>query len=99
MSTSAAKVLVVDDEEQVLNLAQIVLRTGGFQVLGAVNGEQALNLMETQAPPVDVVLSDVRMPGMSGPQLVKRIQRSFPATVVTLMTGDSLGEEIDPSIP
>ena len=94
-----AKVLVVDDEERVLRFAETVLRTGGYEVIRATDAEQALTIIDNQAEAVDIVLSDVRMPGMSGPQLVKSVRESFPATAVVLMSGHIGSEEIDPSIP
>src|SRR5437879_5998735 len=96
---SAVSILVVDDEEPVLRFAEIALRMSGYEVLGATDAEQALAILDNRPEPVDILLSDVRMPGMSGPQLVKRVRESFPATAPVLMTGYVGSEEIDPSVP
>ena len=95
----AVRILVVDDEESVLRFAETVLRAGGYDVLPAADAKQALIILENQPEPVDILLSDVRMPGMSGPQLVKSVRESFPGTVPVFMSGHVGSEEIDPAIP
>jgi len=65
--------------------------SGGYEVLPAGNAEEALRLLQNNAG-VDLVLSDVVMPGMNGIELAKRIQDKYPHTRVALMTGYSAGE-------
>ncbi len=72
---ASCRVLVVDDERPVVDLAARVLGAAGFEVLSASSAGQALTLIRGKKP-VDLVVSDVVMPGMQGPQLVEEIQRA-----------------------
>ena len=77
-------ILVVDDDPNILHLLQTRLNSAGFQVLAASNGEQALERLNEQ--PVDLVLSDVKMPGMNGPELLREVKSAWPRTPVILLT-------------
>jgi CheY-like chemotaxis protein len=59
-----SKILVVDDEANILNLAKMVLERGGYQVSVSSNGEEALQKAEAEMP--DLILLDIVMPGKSG---------------------------------
>lgn len=84
-TADAPRVLIVDDDEQVLRLHAGVLSKGGFHVEAAANGEAAM--VALQRTPFDVILSDIDMPGMSGIRLLERV-RSFDVDVpVILITG------------
>ncbi len=63
---------MADDEPLVLKLAGTILRRGGYNVLSAADGDVALEMFREQ--PVDLVLTDVVMPSMTGPQLVHQIR-------------------------
>ena len=78
-------ILVVDDEPVVLDVLSDVLAREGFTVTLAPRASAALE--ELAARSFDLVLSDIRMPGMDGFELLRRIARSHPATDVILMTG------------
>jgi CheY-like chemotaxis protein len=65
-----ARILVIEDEEVVRVLATEVLRGAGFDVVAAADGEEALDLAANQASGFDMVVSDVVMPGMRGPEVV-----------------------------
>jgi PAS domain S-box-containing protein len=85
-----ACVLVVDDEAGVRNLAADALRQAGYQVLEAADGEEALALWREARhhhQRIDLVLSDVVMPRMSGFQLMEQIQITAPAQAYLLMSG------------
>ena len=60
-----ARILVVDDEPQNIRLLQIRLQAAGYTVLTATSGQEALDIVETDAPP-DLILLDVMMPRMNG---------------------------------
>ena len=92
-------VLVVDDNPGVLNLAGAVLRRGGLGVLTATNGENALRIMEAHEGEVDLVLSDVCMPQMTGTELVRKIRKVAPSVIVALMSGEVGQEVVEPDVP
>jgi CheY-like chemotaxis protein len=80
-------VLVVEDNDDVRQLAECVLELAGYQVLAAPSGESALALLE-QHPEVDLLFSDVIMPGgMNGLQLVDKVRELRPALPVLMTTG------------
>jgi two-component system, NtrC family, response regulator len=77
-------VLVVDDEKNYLVVLEDLLEDEGYQVLTASSGTEALEILEKT--PVDTVLSDIKMPGMSGIELLERINARDPDLPVVLMT-------------
>ena len=79
------RVLCVDDEELILKSLQRALRPAGVQVRTAVGGAAGLEMLR-QAP-VDVVISDMRMPHMSGAEFLERVAREWPDSVRILLTG------------
>lgn len=80
-------ILVVDDEPGLRDLAQEILAAQGYKVLSAENGEQALTILETKS--VDLLLSDVIMPGMDGYQLAAKVREHYPAVKIQLASGFS----------
>lgn len=91
MATS--KILCVDDEQNILAALLRVFRPHGYQVSTAASGDQALLMLEQE--PVDVVISDMRMPGMDGTALLEQVRTRWPQTVRLLLTGHS---DIDATI-
>jgi len=77
--------LIVDDEPAILKALQRIVRDEGYRVLTALDAEEALRLVASES--VDVVLSDMDMPGMSGLDLMVRLRRNHPAAVRLLLTG------------
>lgn len=65
-------ILLADDEPIVLGLAKTILKRNGYRVISAEDGQKALELFQ-QDPDVDLVLTDVVMPQLTGPQLVRQI--------------------------
>jgi response regulator RpfG family c-di-GMP phosphodiesterase len=78
-------VLIVDDEVRILTALSRSLRREGWEILTAESPAEALRMIE-QAP-VDVVLSDHKMPGMSGLEMLAKIGQMHPETVRLLITG------------
>lgn len=78
-------VLLVDDEESILNSLRRLLRGQPYDVVLATSGAQALEIMATR--PIDLVMSDARMPGMDGATLLAEVHRRYPATGRILLTG------------
>ncbi|AZE93255.1 Response regulator [Pseudomonas orientalis] len=78
-------VLLVDDEESILNSLRRLLRSQPYDVVLATSGAQALEIMATR--PIDLVMSDARMPGMDGATLLAEVHRVYPDTRRILLTG------------
>ncbi|MDA7088285.1 response regulator [Pseudomonas sp. SA3-5] len=82
---SIASVLLVDDEENILSSLRRVLRGEAYNVQIANGGEQALQILRGQ--PIDLVISDARMPGMDGAALLAEVQKHWPSSIRILLTG------------
>jgi len=80
-------VLVVEDEDAVRALTRMILERGGFHVLAAADASEALRVYDNLEKPVDLLLSDVVMPRMSGPQLAARMQETQPDLKVLFISG------------
>jgi len=81
-----ASILVVDDDDEVREMLAETLRDCGYAVLQASSAEQALAIISA-GPSVRMMISDVRMPGMSGLDLVERVLHDQPGIKVILMSG------------
>jgi PAS domain S-box-containing protein len=79
-------VLVVDDADGLRELASRLLRRQGYTVLVAANAREALRLFEENAS-IDVLLTDVVMPGASGPELTRRLAEQRPGLKMIYMSG------------
>jgi two-component system cell cycle sensor histidine kinase/response regulator CckA len=79
-------VLVVEDDDRLLELAGRLLNRQGYTVLPAANVDEALRLFERNAS-IDVLLTDVVMPGFSGPELSRQLVEQRPALKVIYMSG------------
>jgi DNA-binding response OmpR family regulator len=84
---STGKVLVVDDELEVRQILQEFLAHRGYEVYAAESGPEALNALDTFKP--DVVLLDVRMPGMDGVETLKRMVALQPTLPVIMVTANA----------
>jgi len=85
-SELAASILVVDDEIQVLSFIMEILRMQGYGVEGTWDPDEALRLARAHPGPVDLLLTDLVMPVMTGPELAKEIRRIHPAMKVLFMS-------------
>ncbi|OQA34816.1 MAG: Cyclic di-GMP phosphodiesterase response regulator RpfG [Betaproteobacteria bacterium ADurb.Bin341] len=81
------KILCVDDEPNILAALRRLFRQAGFQVLVAGGGAEALQILEAEA--VDLVISDMRMPGMNGAEFLHEVRQRWPERMRILMTGQS----------
>ena len=79
------KLLLVDDEEGIRKVLGISLTDIGYEVFTAENGEEALKIFRQENPPI--VLTDIKMPGMDGIELLKKIKYENPDTEVIMITG------------
>jgi DNA-binding NtrC family response regulator len=81
------QILLVDDERNVLDAYRRNLR-GEFLIEVAQSGQEALGLIESKGP-YAVVISDMRMPGMDGIELLRRVKSAAPETVRVMVTGNA----------
>lgn len=91
MSTKDSSILVVDDEPSFLVLMEMMLRDEGFNVTTASNGKEALEIF-TQKP-YDLIVSDIRMPGLSGEALLEAAKKHDPNVEVVLVTAHTSLDE------
>jgi CheY-like chemotaxis protein len=82
-------VLFVEDEEFLRNVVVDLLSQLGYRVLAAANGKEALALSERDAPPIDVLITDVSMPGLAGPELATTLRAALPGLKVIFVSGSS----------
>ncbi|RWK54111.1 response regulator [Mesorhizobium sp.] len=82
-----AKLLIVEDDESVRTLAARALERAGHMIDIAADGAQGLALIRAARGGYDLVVSDIRMPGMDGIQMAKAAASLFPAMKILLMTG------------
>ncbi|MGB8591432.1 MAG: PAS domain S-box protein [Candidatus Acidiferrales bacterium] len=80
-------ILLVEDEQGVRDLAKEYLEMSGYTVLVAGNGSTAVELVSQHAGPIDLIMTDVVMPGMSGSELAERISALRPGIRVVYMSG------------
>lgn len=78
-------ILCVDDEERALLLRKLVLQKAGYEVVTALSAKQALDILASH--PVDLVLSDHLMPGVTGAELARDIKAQHPTIPVALLSG------------
>ncbi|MBN3863349.1 response regulator [Pseudomonas frederiksbergensis] len=84
-TTVKPTLLLVDDEESILNSLRRLLRGQPYEVLLATSGAQALEIMAQR--PVDLVMSDARMPNMDGATLLAHVRQRYPDTLRIMLTG------------
>jgi len=82
---TANKILLVDDEEIIIKLLSMSLRSDGYEIVTALSGEQGLEVFESESP--DIVVTDIKMPGMDGLELLKKIKEIDPEKEVIIVTG------------
>ena len=91
-SPGTGTVLVVEDQEQVRRSLKHLLEDAGYQVMAAENAEQALSLAKKRDERIDLLVTDVIMPGVSGIELSRRMLALYPGLAVLLVSGYAAGE-------
>lgn len=80
-------ILLVDDETLMLNMGETVLTSFGYQVLTASNGETALKIVLDKGDRIDLIITDLVMPGMSGRQLIEKVHEIYPHMPIICSSG------------
>jgi two-component system cell cycle sensor histidine kinase/response regulator CckA len=93
--SGAGRILFVEDEDAVRGVAAKLLRARGYEVIEAASGEEALALAEVHAGTIDLMISDVVMPGMQGPDLLKQARGYLGAAPVMFISGYAESEFSD----
>ena len=91
-------ILLVEDEPMVRTVAERALVRHGYTVLTANNGEEALERLEESSAQVDLLISDVVMPLMDGPTMVREVRKTYPDVPILFMSGyaeEQLRKSID----
>ena len=79
------KILVIDDEKPTLMMFRLTLVAYGFEALTAENGQEGLDIFNRERP--SIVLTDIKMPGMNGIEVLKRVKEIDPSAEVIVITG------------
>ena len=89
MKDGSTRILAVDDEENLLEILERILRRAGYDCVKAQDAYQAADVLEREN--IDLVLLDIRMPGKSGLELLSEIKSRYPYILVVMLTaiGDS----------
>ena len=85
--TATGLVLIVEDDQAVLDLSVLTLKSCGFRVLSAATPREALEIFGQQGSKIDLLLSDVVMPGMTGPEMARIMRASCPNLKIMFMSG------------
>jgi PAS domain S-box-containing protein len=89
-----ARVLVVEDEDPVRTIVMRTLQADGYEVLGARDGREALTLLEEVGGAVNLVITDIVMPGMGGGRLARELRERFPTISILWMSGHPRESEL-----
>jgi two-component system cell cycle sensor histidine kinase/response regulator CckA len=93
--SGAGRILFVEDEDAVRGVAAKLLRARGYEVIEAASGEEALEIAEANAGTIDLMISDVVMPGMQGPDLLKQARQYLGEAPVMFISGYAESEFSD----
>ena len=93
--SGAGRILFVEDEDAVRGVAAKLLRARGYEVIEAASGEEALEIAEAHAGEIDLMISDVVMPGMQGPELLKQARGYLGSAPVMFISGYAESEFSD----
>jgi two-component system, cell cycle sensor histidine kinase and response regulator CckA len=85
--TGEATILLVEDEAPVRMFSSSALKNKGYTVIEAQSGPEALDIMKSNGHEIDVIITDVMMPGMNGPSLISEIQKNYPKIKVVFISG------------
>jgi CheY-like chemotaxis protein len=92
------RILVVDDTAEVRSLVRRVLEPSGYDIIEACDGDAAIEVCHKMEGQFDLLLTDVKMPGMSGMELADRITAQFPGIAVLYISGQFEGDPLQSQI-
>jgi CheY-like chemotaxis protein len=87
-------IAVVDDNPAILQFVAKILRLQGYRVLEAGCGAEALDAAKRHDKPVDLLLTDIDMPGMGGVSLSREVRERWPETKVVFMSGEATPDNV-----
>ena len=90
-SAKSGRILLADDEEMVRKAIRLILNFGGYQIVEAVDGEDAVQKYMEASPPFDLILIDLDMPRLGGADALARIRRHHPEAKAILLSGGLQG--------
>ena len=96
--TGFGTIMLVEDEDAVRMFGARALRNKGYNVVEAASGEEALAVLEKDADTIDVLITDVVMPGLDGPTMIRKVRESHPDMKVVFISGyteDSFRKRLD----
>ncbi len=96
MAAFRYRILVVDDEKNLRAVARVILESQGYEVLCAIDGFDGLTKLKQSLP--DVVISDLRMPNMSGFEFLSVVRKRFPQIAVIAISGEFSGIDVPESV-
>jgi len=79
------KILLIDDEEDIVRVLSMSLKSDGYDVVSALSGKEGLEVFKKESP--DIILTDIKMPGMDGIEVLKKVKKINPETEVIIITG------------
>jgi len=91
--------LLAEDDNSLRNLAREVLEGDGYRVLAAERGEEALRLAASHEGPIDLLITDLIMPGIGGAELARRLEALRPGLATFFISGDADGEIARSGVP
>lgn len=87
-------ILLVEDEDSLRNMTKLILESNGYNVIEARDGTQALRLSSAHAGTIDLLLTDIVMPGMTGLAVAEQLHRERPETKIAFMSGYADPEQL-----
>ncbi|HEX4067436.1 MAG TPA: response regulator [Acidobacteriaceae bacterium] len=98
-ATGATTILVVDDDEDFREVIAAILEKAGYDVLEAPNGAEAAAILDRRPGAVDLLITDIQMPKMTGAQLIECVLRLHPLTRVLCVSGEPPDAALPASTP
>lgn len=86
------RILIVDDEKDFVEMLSLRLTEVGEKVVPSYSGKECLDTLEKKKDAIDVVILDIKMPGMDGIEVLREIKRKYPLVEVIMLTGHGSAE-------